>query len=92
MFTCLKSETLFIWFYLDNTVLRDGWVYPKSCETLNDQFVWTSSSISLEDSRVNAMESINDNGEKYIVGGIGQTSIELITSSGTIRSDYLDIW
>ena len=36
------------------------------------------------------MELINANGDTYIVGGIGQSSIELITSSGTTHSD--DSW
>ena len=71
--------------------MRDGWVYPKSCETLNDQLMWSPSSLTLHDSRVNAMESTNDNGENYIFGGIGQSSKELITSSGTYRSEYIYI-
>ena len=70
--------------FLVNTEML-GWIYTKSCETLDDNFQWTLSTLSLQQSRAHAMEVVY-NDQQYIIGGVGQLSLEKISGTTTIET------
>ena len=63
----------------------DGWTYTKTCETLNDNFQWTWSSLSLQESRAYAMVAVINN-EEHIIGGVGKYTSEKISGTTTALS------